>query len=76
MNDYEKALVIREKVLPPKHPSLANTYASIAQTYFEMGDHGNVQFYMMRSFGTMQRPRTELWVEFRKRQSHHNSGKR
>ncbi len=38
--DYdEKAIIIREKVLPPEHPDLAASYTNIAETYGELGEH-------------------------------------
>jgi tetratricopeptide (TPR) repeat protein len=38
---YEKALVIREKILGKKHPDTANIYNNIAEVYRSQGNYNS-----------------------------------
>jgi tetratricopeptide (TPR) repeat protein len=43
---YEKALEIRQKILPPNHPSLATSYNNIAVVYKNVGEYSKaLSFY-------------------------------
>ena len=44
-----KALEIREKVLPPDHPSLATSYNNVGSTYGGLGDHSKALEFKLKA---------------------------
>ncbi|MCC5610879.1 tetratricopeptide repeat protein [Nostoc sp. CHAB 5834] len=45
----QKALIIREAVLPPTHPDLAGSYNNLAVTYYYLADLGQAHGYMQKA---------------------------
>ncbi|MEA3452115.1 MAG: tetratricopeptide repeat protein, partial [Bacteroidota bacterium] len=42
----EKAIIIREKVLPENHPNLASSYKNIALTYYSLKQYKKAKYYI------------------------------
>ena len=50
-----KALEIRERVLPPEHPSLATSYNNVGYTYGDLGDHKQALEYQLKALAIQER---------------------
>ena len=50
-----KALEIRERVLPPEHPALAQSYNNIGSTYAYMEDFPKAVEYLEKALAIMER---------------------
>ena len=64
-----KALEIREKVLPPKHPSLATSYNNVGITYAYMKDFSKAVEYLEKALAIVEKvlPPTHPYIVSTKR---------
>jgi len=51
---YEKSFEIRQKTLPPNHPSLATSYNNIAVVFKNMGEYSKALSYFERALEIFQ----------------------
>ena len=51
----QKALAIRERVLPPDHPDLAQSYNNVGSTYGALGDHEQALEYKQKALAIWER---------------------
>ena len=50
-----KALAIREKVLPAKHPDLAASYNNVGSTYSALGNHNKALEYLLKALAICEK---------------------
>jgi tetratricopeptide (TPR) repeat protein len=54
-NYYTKSLKIRETVLPPEHPFIANIYNNMGTMYDDMGDDAEALKFYQKSLEMMRK---------------------
>ena len=52
---YKQALTIRQNILSPYHPDLAQCFNNMATVYAEMNDYSNAMMFYERALHILQR---------------------